>query len=171
MLRKAVGSDLPGILDIYNDAIMNTTAVYSYEPQTLDNRLEWFRNKQEHGLPIIVIEDEGQIRGFATYGPFRPWAAYKYTIEHSVYVHKEYRRKGAGKLLLREIINLAEANGYATLIAGIDATNQASIALHQILGFSYSGTIRRAGYKFGRWLDLTFYQLDLSGPLEPTSVV
>ena len=168
MLRKAKESDLLEILDIYNDAIVNTTAVYSYEPQTLENRLDWFRNKQENGYPILVIEDGGHIRGFATYGSFRPWPAYQYTIEHSIYVHKDYRGKGAGKFLMREIINLAETNGYATLIAGIDATNQASIALHQTLGFSYSGTIRRAGYKFGQWLDLAFYQLDLSGPPEPT---
>lgn len=168
MLRKAKESDLPEILDIYNDAIINTTAVYSYEPQTLESRLDWFRNKQENGYPILVIEDGGQVRGFATYGPFRAWPAYKYSIEHSVYVHKDYRGKGAGKLLMHEIINLAEINGYATLIAGIDATNQASIALHQTLGFSHSGTIRRAGYKFGQWLNLAFYQLDLRGPLEPT---
>ena len=168
MLRKAEESDLLGILDIYNDAIINTTAVYSYEPQTLEDRLEWFRSKQANGYPILVIEDGGHIKGFATYGPFRPWPAYKYTIEHSVYVHKDYRGKGAGKLLMCEIINLAEANGYATLIAGIDATNQASIALHKTLGFSYSGTIRRAGYKFGQWLDLAFYQLDLNGRFEIT---
>lgn len=167
MLRKAEEGDLPEILDIYNDAIINTTAVYSYEPQTLEDRLDWFRMKQENGYPILVMEDGGHIRGFATYGPFRPWPAYQYSIEHSVYVHKDYRGKGAAKLLMHEIINLAEMNGYATLIAGIDSTNQASISLHQRLGFSHSGTIRRAGYKFGKWLDLAFYQLDLSGPTEP----
>lgn len=167
MLRRAEESDLPEILEIYNDAIIHTTAVYAYEPQSLENRLDWFRDKQEHGYPILVVEDGGHVRGFATYGPFRTWPAYQYSIEHSVYVHKDYRGKGAGKLLLREIINLAETNGYATLIAGIDAANDASIGLHRSLGFTYSGTIRRAGYKFGKWLDLTFYQLDLSGPSEP----
>ncbi|MDP4095395.1 GNAT family N-acetyltransferase [Paenibacillus sp. P96] len=168
MLRKAKESHLPEILDIYNDAIMNTTAVYTYKPQTLENRMRWFHDKQENGFPVIVLEDGGQAMGFATYGPFRPWPAYKYTAEHSVYVHKDYRRRGAGKLLIQEIIKLAEANGYATLIAGVDAANEGSIVLHKKLGFTHSGTIRKAGYKFGNWLDLAFYQLDLDGPQQPT---
>jgi len=168
MLRRAEESDLPEILEIYNDAIIHTTAVYAYEPQSLENRLHWFRDKQEQGYPILVVEDGGHVRGFATYGPFRAWPAYQYSIEHSVYVHKDDRGKGLGRLLLRELINLAETNGYATLVAGIDAANDASIGLHRSLGFTYSGTIRRAGYKFGKWLDLAFYQLDLSGPAEPT---
>ncbi|MEI7026967.1 GNAT family N-acetyltransferase [Paenibacillus sp. y28] len=168
MLRQAEESDLPEILEIYNEAIIHSTAVYTYEPQTLENRLHWFRDKQENGYPILVIEEAGHVMGFATYGPFRAWPAYKYTVEHSVYVHKDYRGRGAGKLLMLEIISLAEKNGYATLIAGIDASNHESIALHQKLDFTCSGTIRRAGYKFGKWLDLTFYQLDLTGPSEPT---
>jgi L-amino acid N-acyltransferase len=168
MLRKAQESDLPSILDIYNDAILHTTAVYHYEPQTLDNRLQWFRDKQEGGYPIMVLDDGGSVAGFATYGPFRPWPAYKYTVEHSVYVHRDYRGRGAGEGLLREIIRLAETSGYSTLVAGIDASNDVSIALHRKLGFVLSGTIRRAGFKFGSWLDLSFYQLDLAGPQEPT---
>jgi len=167
MIRIAAESDLPEILEIYNEAILQTTAVYSYEAVTLENRLLWFREKQEKGYPVIVIEDGGRVMGFAAYGPFRPWPAYQYTIEHSVYVHKEYRGRGAGELLMRELIQLAEANGYATLIGGIDSANQGSIALHQKLGFVHSGTIRRAGYKFGKWLDLAFYQLDLTGPSNP----
>lgn len=167
MIRKAAESDLPEILDIYNEVILQTTAVYSYEAVTLENRLLWFREKQENGYPVLVIEDGGRVMGFAAYGPFRPWPAYQYTIEHSVYVHKEYRGRGAGELLMRELIKLAESNGYATLIGGIDSDNQGSIALHQKLGFVHSGTIRRAGYKFGNWLDLAFYQLDLTGPSNP----
>ncbi|WEG14570.1 GNAT family N-acetyltransferase [Pullulanibacillus sp. KACC 23026] len=167
MLRDATESDVPEILEIYNDAIIHTTAVYTYEPETLENRLDWFRDRRENSYPVVVLEDGGKIRGFATYGAFRPKPAYKYSIEHSVYVHKEYRGKGAGKLLMREVIKRAEASGYATLIAAIDATNQESIALHQKLGFYHSGTIRRAGFKFGKWLDLAYYQLDLVGPVEP----
>lgn len=168
MLRRAEEADLPEILEIYNDAILHTTAVYAYKPQSLEDRFDWFRDKQEQGYPILVVEDGGRVRGFATYGPFRAWPAYQYSIEHSVYVHRDDRGKGLGRILLHELINLAEANGYATLVAGIDSANEVSIALHRSLGFTYSGSIRRAGYKFGKWLDLAFYQLDLSGPPEPT---
>jgi L-amino acid N-acyltransferase YncA len=167
MIRKAEQADLPAILEIYNDAIINTTAVYAYEPQTLDNRAQWLREKAEQGYPVVVLEEDGQVKGFAAYGPFRPWPGYKYTIEHSVYVHPAHRGQGAGKRLMQEIIRLADQAGYATLIAGIDADNEGSITLHQKLGFVCSGTIHRAGFKFGRWLDLAFYQLDLTGPAEP----
>ncbi|MCD1257995.1 N-acetyltransferase family protein [Paenibacillus athensensis] len=168
MLRRAEEADLRAILDIYNEAILQTTAVYHYEAQTPEARLQWFRDKRETGYPVLVAEVEGRIAGFAAYGPFRPWPAYKYTIEHSVYVHRDFRGRGVGKALLQELIRLAEESGYATLIAGIDATNAASIALHRKLGFTPSGTIRRAGFKFGQWLDLAFYQLDLAGPAQPT---
>jgi L-amino acid N-acyltransferase YncA len=168
LLRFVRESDLPDILDIYNDAIVNTTAVYHYEAQTLDNRLQWYRDKQKSGHPIVVLEEEGRVVGFATFGPFRAWPAYKYTVEHSVYVHRDFRGRGAGKLLLQEIIRLAGERGAATLVAGIDAENAVSIGLHRKLGFTHSGTIRRAGFKFGRWLDLAFYQLDLPGPKHPT---
>lgn len=166
-LRFALESDLPDILAIYNDAIVNTTAVYHYEPQTLDNRRQWYREKRESGHPVIVLEEQGRVVGFAAYGPFRAWPAYKYTAEHSVYVHRDFRGRGAGKLLLQEIVRLAEHSGVATLVAGIDASNGVSIELHRKLGFTHSGTIRRAGFKFGRWLDLAFYQLDLPGPEQP----
>src|SRR5690606_19886045 len=110
----------------------------------------WFQTKEAAGFPVLVMEEEGRVIGFATYGPFRPWPAYKYTVEHSVYVHPAYRRRGVGRQLLQELIRIVDENGYGTLIAGIDSANRASIELHQALGFAYSGTIRRAGYKFGK---------------------
>jgi phosphinothricin acetyltransferase len=141
--------------------------VYHYAPQSLESRVEWFRDKSSGGYPVIIAEEAGRVAGFATYGPFRPWPAYKYTVEHSVYVHKEHRGKGIGKRLLQEIVRLAAERGYATLVGGIDASNDDSIALHRKLGFAHAGTIRRAGYKFGRWLDLDFYELQLPGPAQP----
>lgn len=167
MIRQALESDLKDILDIYNDAVLNTTAVYTYKAQTYEERKLWFEMKQKDGYPVFVYEDNGTIAGFATYGPFRAWPAYKYTIEHSIYVKRENRSKGIGTALVNKLIDCANEKGYATMIAGIDASNETSITMHEKLGFTSSGIIRRAGYKFGKWLDLAFYQLDLKGPEAP----
>ncbi|MFC7393470.1 GNAT family N-acetyltransferase [Scopulibacillus cellulosilyticus] len=163
MIRNANEKDLAPILDIYNDAIINTTAVYDYEPHTIEERIVWFREKKKDNLPVLVFEEEGKVAGFATFGPFRPRPAYQYTIEHSVYVHKNYRKKGIGTALLKEIIRIAKEQKYATLVAGIDALNEKSIKIHERLGFTHCGTIQNAGYKFDKWLSLVFYQLDLRG--------
>lgn len=167
MIRHIQEKDLQEILDIYNDAILNTTAVYTYEPQTLENRQQWYQQKMNDGYPILVFEQDNRVAGFATFGPFRAWPAYKYSIEHSIYVSKHFRKKGIATSLMKELIAIADEREYRTLIAGIDATNEKSIAMHKNFGFVHSGTIKRAGFKFNRWLDLAFYQLDLSGPKNP----
>lgn len=125
------------------------------------------RAKIEGGYPIIVWEQDHKVVGFATFGPFRAWPAYKYSIEHSVYVDKEYRKKGIATSLMKHLIAIASEKEYMTLIAGIDAANEKSIAMHKNFGFVYSGTIKKAGFKFDRWLDLAFYQLELNGPENP----
>lgn len=167
MIRHAKQSDLPNILEIYNDAILNTTAVYTYKPQTLESREIWFKNKIKHKEPVLVFDENGEAIGFATYGSFRDWPAYQYSIEHSIYVNKHHRGKGIASKLLAEIIQTARNNGYKTLVAGIDATNDYSIYLHKKFKFKHSGTIQNVGYKFDTWLDLAFYQLDLN-PIEKT---
>lgn len=167
MIRTAQEKDLQDILDIYNDAVLHTTAVYTYEAQTLKSREIWFKQKMDDGYPVIVYELDNRVVGFATFGPFRPWPAYKYSIEHSIYVNNHYRRQGIATSLLKEIIAIANEREYRTLIAGIDAANEKSIAMHVKFGFVHSGTIRNAGYKFNTWLDLAFYQLDLNGPKNP----
>ncbi|WP_428908194.1 N-acetyltransferase family protein [Niallia sp. Krafla_26] len=167
MIREATVQDMSEILEIYNDAIVNTTAVYDYSPHTIEDRMAWYQKKVEGNFPVLVFEEEGRVVGFATYGPFRDWAAYKYSAEHSVYVSKESKGKGIGIALLKEIIKIATEREYKVLIAGIDAANEVSIYLHQKLGFQHKGTIQHAGYKFNRWLDLAFYQLDLPGPRNP----
>jgi L-amino acid N-acyltransferase YncA len=128
----------------------------------------WFATKRSNGFPVIGLEDEaGTLLGFASYGTFRAWPAYKYSVEHSIYVHKDHRGKGLGRTLLGAIVEAAQARNVHTLIGGIDATNAGSIALHESLGFTHAGTIRQAGFKFGRWLDLAFYQRILDTPAEP----
>jgi len=167
MIRQAIERDLTKILEIYNDAVLNTTAVYTYNVQSLAERKAWFQRKNKDQLPVLVFEENHQVLGFATYGPFRAWPAYKYTIEHSVYVDTASRKLGIGSELLKEIINFADKQKVATIVAGINASNDHSIRMHMKLGFEYSGTIKRAGFKFGRWLDLAFYQLNLAGPQNP----
>ncbi|KXY70165.1 MULTISPECIES: GNAT family N-acetyltransferase [Bacillus] len=168
MIREATEKDVIYILDIYNDAILNTTAVYAYKSVTLENRIDWYEQKKADDYPIFVYELDNKVVGFATFGPFRAWPAYKYSIEHSVYVDKEYRKCGIGTSLMRALITIAKEREYRTLVAGIDAENEKSISLHENYGFVHAGTIKNAGYKFNKWLDLAFYQLELSGPKAPT---
>jgi len=157
------------ILAIFNDAIANSTALYDYKPRTLEMMAAWFDAKLKGRFPVIGIEDDsGELMGFGSYGTFRAWPAYKYSVEHSVYVDARFRGRGVGKRVLQEVIAAAQGQGYHMLVGGIDATNAVSIRLHESLGFTYCGTIREAGFKFGRWLDLSFYQLILSTPSDPT---
>lgn len=156
------------ILAILNDAIENSTALYDYRARTPAMVDSWFDAKEQAHYPVIgVIDQTGQLLGFGSYGPFRAWPAYKYTIEHSLYVERSHRGQGIGKLLLAELIATATRHDHHTLIGGIDAQNAASIALHRRLGFEQCAHIRQAGFKFNRWLDLLFYQLLLKTPAHP----
>jgi phosphinothricin acetyltransferase len=128
----------------------------------------WFETKRQGRFPVWgALDEQRHLLGFATYGTFRAWPAYKYSVEHSVYVARSARGRGVGSALMRRLIEAAEAQQYHLLIGGIDADNRESIAFHERLGFVHAGTIKQAGFKFGRWLDLAFYQLVLSTPLEP----
>jgi L-amino acid N-acyltransferase len=156
------------ILDIFNEAIVNTTAIYDYAPRTIDHMLTWFNAKAASNYPVIgAIDEQGELRGFATYGIFRDRPAYKYAIEHSVYVQIDHRGQGIGRSLMQQLITIAQQQEYHTLIGGIDMHNAASIALHEKLGFTHAGTIKQSGFKFGQWLDLGFYQLVLATPEHP----
>jgi phosphinothricin acetyltransferase len=158
----------PEVLAILNDAIVTSTALWDYVPRPPAAMETWFDAKVAGRYPVIGLVDEQRaLVGFATYGPFRAWPAYKYSVEHSVYVHRDHRGKGAGLTLVRAIIERARAQEYHNIVAGIEASNAASRDLHRKLGFEYCGTVRHAGYKFGRWLDLEFHQLLLETPREP----
>ena len=158
----------PAILAIFNEAIINSTALYDYKPRTLPMIEMWFEAKVKGNYPVIGIEnDAGELMGFASYGTFRAWPAYKYSVEHSVYVDGRFRGRGLGKRLLQELISAAGQQGYHVMIGVIDATNAISIRLHESMGFVHGGTIRQAGFKFGRWLDVAFYQLILPTPANP----
>ena len=150
------------ILEIFNDAILNTTALYEYEPRNREFIKSWFDDKKNRQHPIIgAINDHDELMGFATFGLFRPHPAFKTTIEHSVYVHQAHRGQGAAKLLLTQLIKLADMEGYHVMIGAIDGQNIASINLHEQLGFEKNGHLYQVGFKFNQWLDLVFYQKQL----------
>ncbi len=149
---------LKNIRDIFNEAILQTTALYEESPRSEATIAAWFAKKKQDGIPIFGVEQQGTVVGFATWGTFRPYPAYSKTAEHSVYIAREYQRRGFGRLLLETIIQEATAREIHLLVAGIDSANEASIALHRHAGFSHAGTIQEAGYKFKRWLNLEFWQ-------------
>ena len=153
------------ILAIFNEAILTSAALYEYQPRTPEMIADWFQAKTQNRFPVIGLETrDGVLAGFASYGMFRDRPACKYSVEHSVYVDREFRGQGCGKRLMKELISIASAQDIHTMIGGIDSSNAASIALHEQLGFTHCGTVKEAGFKFGRWLDLEFYQLILPSP-------
>lgn len=162
MIRDATEADLPRILAITNEAIENTTAVWSLTPATLEQRAAWFRERRAAGLPVLVAEHAGSVAGFASYAQYRPWEGYLHTVEHSLYVDPAAQGRGLGRMLLTALIAHARGENRHVMVGGIEASNAPSLALHASLGFEESGTLREVGRKFDRWLDLTFVTLVLT---------
>ena len=162
MLRDACPADIPRITSIYNHAVLHTTAIWNDQVVDEANRLAWLQERQQAGYPVLVaIAPDGRVAGYATFGPWRAWDGYRHTVEHSVYVHPDARRQGVGLALMTALIERARAGGMHVMVAGIDAANGGSVALHRQLGFEATGVMKEVGCKFGRWLDLTFYCLTL----------
>lgn len=157
-IRDADEQDVPGILAIYNDVLTTSTAIYRDDPATLASHREWFRQRTALGYPILVCHDEHGVAGFASFGDFRPWPGYRFTVEHSVHVRGDCRGRGIGAALMRPLIGRAQALGKHVIIAGVDAENAASRRFHERLGFVPVAHFREVGFKFGRWLDLVFLQ-------------
>ena len=166
-IRDASEGDLPRILEITNEAIANTTAIWSTAPATLDARRTWMRDRQARGFPVLVATEGEAVLGFASYGDFRAWDGYLHTVEHSIYVAPEAQGRGLGRALLDGLVERAAAQGKHVMVAGIEATNAASIALHRRAGFEEAGRLRQVGRKFGRWLALLFMEKLLPGPAHP----
>jgi phosphinothricin acetyltransferase len=166
-IREAGNQDLPQLLEIFNDVIRHTTAIYYYEPHTLEMRKAWFEEKKQHGIPVFVADEDGKILGFSTLGPFRAPTAYKYSVENTVHVAREARGRGIGKMLMKPLIDTAVKLQMHTIIAGIDATNEVSLKLHRQFGFVEVAHFKQVGFKFGKWLDLKFLQLMLPTPDQP----
>jgi L-amino acid N-acyltransferase YncA len=160
-IRPARDADLDAILAIHNDAILNSTAIWTDEPVTRREREAWFRSHRDAGEPVLVMDVDGHAVGYATYSQWRGKSGYRFSVEDSIYIAGSHQGQGIGRLLLVELIARAKDAGKHLMIADIEAGNAASIHLHESLGFVQTGFIREVGTKFDRWLDLAILQLEL----------
>ncbi|MBA85088.1 GNAT family N-acetyltransferase [Thalassobius sp. S69A] len=166
MIRSATPADAPAIAAIYNHAVTHTTAIWNDATVDSANRTAWIQARQNAGMPVLVW-DRGGVCGYASYGPWRAFDGYRLTVEHSVYVAPQAQGGGIGRALMQALIARARADGLHVMVAGIEAQNTASIALHERLGFAQTGIMPQVGQKFGRWLDLAFLQLVLDDRATP----
>ncbi|NLG84301.1 MAG: N-acetyltransferase [Firmicutes bacterium] len=159
-VRRATMDDLAAIEEIYNEAGIATTASFELAPRSVEEAQAWF---DAHGpaYPIFVAVRDGRVIGWASLSPYSPMAAYRYTVEDSVYVHSGFRRHGVGHALLAAVVEAAAALGYRAVVAKIVAGNEASLALHRKAGFVPVGKLVGVGYKFDRWLDVDLLELFL----------
>ena len=170
MISAATRQDLPEILEIYNEIIRNSTAVYTEVEFTAERGAAWFEAKRAGGYPFIVAHDASGITGFGTFGEFRAPPCYQHSVEHSVHVRADRRGQGIGRQLVIELMNLAAAMHKHVMIAGVDADNAVSIKLHESLGFIKVAHFHEVGFKFGRWLDLVFLECRLPATKQLTTV-
>ncbi len=160
-IRAARGDDLASINEIYNYFVDESTCTYQETPEPMGLRQDWFaRHGPSH--PVTVADAAGRIVGWGALSPFHVRSAYRFTVENSVYVSHEYHRKGIGDAILSDLVARARALGHRTIVAGIDAAQLASAALHAKHGFVPAGRLRDVGYKFERWLDVVYMQLILT---------
>ncbi|MCW7541579.1 GNAT family N-acetyltransferase [Aquabacterium sp. A7-Y] len=154
---------LPGITTIYNDAVLNTTAIWNDQVVDLENRAAWLAQRRSIGYPVLVaVGPDEKVLGYASFGDFRAFDGYRYTVENSVYVKSDARRGGVAMALMTRLIEEARSLGKHQMVAAIESGNAGSIRLHERLGFEHGGHMSEVGTKFGRWLDLTWMQLRLN---------
>ena len=159
VIRPATRADLPGILAIYNDAVLHTTATYDYEPRTLEQREAWFADHQRDDYAVFVAADAaGRVLGWSSLNPYHSRPGYRFTADNSIYVAADQRGRGLGRRLLAPLIDAARARGLHAIIAVIDAENETSIRLHAAFGFEPVGRFKEVGFKFGRWLDVLYME-------------
>lgn len=161
IVRQATEADVPAIRDIYNYEVLHGVATFDIETKSLEDRLQWFRETNQHPQIVIVAEDEGGVVGWGCLHKYHTRAAYRFTTEDSVYIHHEHRGRGVGKAILARLVEIARERGFHTVLAGVSEGNEVSIRLHRAFGFEVWGVQRQVGYKFERWLDVTWLQLML----------
>lgn len=162
LIRPAILADVPTILDIYNWAVLNTTATNDYEPHTLAQRTEWFKTHQRDQYPVWVAEVAGQVVGWSSLSRYKERVGYRFTAEDSIYLTPTFHGQGLGKRLLPPLLEAARAMSLHAIVAGIDSENEASLRLHARFGFEPVAHFKQVGYKFGRWLDVVYLELLLT---------
>lgn len=155
-IRPAQSRDLPAITEIFNEAVVGTTASYALDPVTVDDRRAWFERLTGAECPVLVLEDDGEVIGYASYAQFRPLAGYAHTVEHSVYIRSGRRAAGGGRMLMLALLDYARGRGVHVMVGVVDGSNEDSLAFHRKLGFVESGRLPEVGRKFDRWLDVVF---------------
>ena len=163
-ITDAVESDFPAITAIYNDVIRTSTAIFNDAPVSVEDRVAWWKARAAQGYPVLVARDENGLAGFATFGDFRPWPGYRFTVEGTIHIDASARRKGVGGVLLEALIARAREAGKHVMVAGVDSENVASLRFLEQSGFERVGHLREVGHKFGRFLDLVFLQYLLDPP-------
>ena len=164
IVRDATAADADALAAIYGDAVRHGFGTFEEDPPSAADIDTRRRAIQEQGLPYLVAEIDGRVMGFAYAGPFRARAAYRYTLEDSVYVSPEAKGKGVGRAVLSAVIAACEVLGIHQLMAVIgDTENAGSIGLHASLGFEQTGVGRSVGFKHGRWVDIVHMQKALNG--------
>lgn len=157
-IRDATMDDAEAIRAIYNDAVLNTTAVFDYAAREPQAQRDWMAMKAEQKMPVLVAVEGATVVGYSSFGQFRPWPAFLYCVENAIYIAPNQRGKGIGQTLLGALIRVATERGFRSMVAGITAENTASLHLHEKMGFQRTGLIKDSGWKFDRWLDLVFLQ-------------
>jgi L-amino acid N-acyltransferase YncA len=158
IIRDAVAADLEAINAIYNQVLKTSTAIYSENPVSDQERLDWWKQRSEHGYPTVVATEREAILAFASFGDFRSSPGYRYTVEHTVHVHRSWRGRGVGTALVEDLIFRARSAGKHVMVGGVDADNQSSLRFHERLGFEQVAHLREVGYKHDRFLDLILLQ-------------
>lgn len=158
-VRPAGIDDAEAIRDIYNREVTGSTVTFDLVPRTLEDQHAWLaEHAGAHPAVVAVDTGSGQVLGFGSLSPYRSRPAYSTTVEDSVYVHESARGMGIGRLLLAELVRLAEVHGFHAVMAKIVGGHDASIALHKACGFEVVGVEKEVGRKFGRWLDVVLMQ-------------
>lgn len=166
-IRFATKEDCAAIAEIYNHAVVHTAAIWNDQTVDTTNRIAWYEARQSLGYPVLVSAEGDVVTGYASFGDWRNFDGFRHTVEHSVYVHPAHQGKGLGRQLLSRLIEEARACGKHVMVAGIESQNHASLHLHETLGFKTTAQMPQVGTKFGRWLDLTFMQLQLDDRQQP----
>ena len=157
-VRLATLDDAEAIRGIYNVEVLQSTVTFDLVPRSLDDQRTWLRARSGAHAVVVAEDEDRTITGFGSLSPYRDRPAYSTSVEDSVYVHRDHRGRGVGRLILAELVALAGQHGFHTVMARIVGGHEASIGLHADLGFTEVGTEREIGRKFGKWLDVVVMQ-------------